>query len=254
MHQHLPAARTTMKPRPLLLAICVWLSAPSVNAEPANCGPAMYKICCRGLYINSHRDPADTSGLDACITCPINYYCDGGTANPIPCKASSCIAGTYTTGCDEFLAPICQACPSCSSGMWNSGCGGSSPGVCTKCNACPKGSSLLTACSALADTKCTGVSCTTQNTSVCEELFCNTNVESNVGKCAMCPTGWLASGLACTPCPKLSVQGLSPQRTNACLDLLLRARKNGSIPGQEPWFCLAGGAGLSVAAWVFKAD
>ena len=202
MHQHLPAARTAMTPHRLLLAVCVLLSAPSVNAEPANCGPAMYKICCRGFYINTHRDPADSSGLDACITCPVNYFCDGGAANPIPCKASSCPTGTYTTGCDEFLTPICQACPSCPSGTWNSGCGGSTPGTCTKCNACPKGSSLLAACSALADTKCTGIACTTQNTSVCEELFCNTNVESNVGRCALCPTGWLASGLACTPCPK----------------------------------------------------
>ena len=122
MHHCLPAARTTMKTHPLLLPVCVWLPALSVNAESADCSQAMDKICCRGLYIKSHCDPTYSSGLDVCITCPINHYCNWGTANPIPCRASSCPVGIYTTGCNKHLVPICQACPSCPSGMWNSGC------------------------------------------------------------------------------------------------------------------------------------
>ena len=158
MHQHLPAARTTMKPRPLLLAVCVWLSALSVNAESANFGPAMYKICCSGFYINSHSNPADSSRLDLA---PSITTVMGEQQIPSPARRA-------LLGCNKFLVPICQACPSCPSGMWL-GLWWVVSWHLYQVQCMPQGKF---ACSALADTKCTGISCTTQNTFVCEVLFC----------------------------------------------------------------------------------
>ena len=187
-----------MKTRTLFAALCVLLSAQLVDAETAECGVNTMKVCCEGYYTN----PNPTSGLDLCFKCPQNYYCPGDREPPRACKSPSCAQGKYTTNCSSNLDPICQACPTCPAQRWNSGCGGASAGTCTDCTKCPKGSETSTNCSALADTKCTGIPCTAQNASVCGELFCDIETETSTGRCAKCPVGWLAAGSSCDPCPK----------------------------------------------------
>ena len=197
-HYPLLAVCVTMNPHTPFLALCAILSARLVDAETAMCGENTRKVCCTGYFAN----PFPTSGLDLCFKCPANFYCAGDRAQPEPCKSSSCPPGFYTTNCSSDRTPICQACPACPAQNWNSGCGGTSSGVCTGCTKCPKGSEISTNCSALADTQCTGIQCSAQNTSVCGELFCDIETESATGRCSRCPVGWLAAGSSCDPCPK----------------------------------------------------
>ena len=205
------------------------------DAGDANsiCYDAFYRpTCCYGYTWNTSFVWTGNNRNEQCRGCTIYEYCAGGDISPVRCVNPTCPAGAYITGCNYKTEVVCTACPTCGTNQWRMGCTGNSSGACAPCKTCPAGSSVLQACSARADTICTGLPCTPSTPGTCPPMFCDlaprsvggtwsqlANNDAATGACAMCPIGWTPKDASCSMCPpgvSCNEEG-TPSCNGACL-------------------------------------
>ena len=186
--------------------------------ESTACSPLQDRVCtnCNPCGSNnyifsdcSNSASTDTKVCKPCLTgancipgttfMPVNSLCTGIEHSSNFCQlctsSITCSASQYIQRCTGGLDSMCRGYTVCNSGFYLANKGSYNDGTCTPCTTCSSTPAL--ACTTNSDALCQGEACGSNPCRGSLSLLC-----TQVGVCAVCPSGYSSDGYNCHECPQ----------------------------------------------------